>query len=303
MIASAGNIGKVFAGKNEVERIYAGNDLVYEIGGDLPAGYTDTGLGWAAKTEYLIHDAPVYLGSVGSRTFNKINEGWAIAVGKIDGTYHGPVLFSTNKDATTYSGNGVSTQIGGTAGTAMKLAWWLNANYHDGQSLVSDLPSVQGLGNLSLSQMAPIIREAAGVILWPPVTTRWQTDPEKFDLTVGGYGSQVGPLPRTLSFSSWWGGFNVGLKAEPVAKSRPGHYGFSAVLQVPSEATFPTLTINTGYETGLTPDTITTSYSDGAISIEGSFTTSLPVEYVQLVFDVTNYGKGAYTLTSYTVTG
>ena len=42
-------IKDIYVGPDKIGKIYVGQDLVYQAAG-LPPGYTDTGLGWAAKT-------------------------------------------------------------------------------------------------------------------------------------------------------------------------------------------------------------------------------------------------------------
>lgn len=299
------DVSKIQVGSDNVSKIVLGTDgQIWPSGSPpLPAGYTDTGLGWAAKTEYLVYSDGTDLGWSGSNHFIKQGDGYAIAVYQngTPGGWIGPVLVSTVVENLS---NGITT--GHDAGAIYSyhgLTFYANSRNRVANSMINntgDLPLL-ALGSDWPSSFE-IILNAAGVIPWPPVTTRWQTDPDQFGFQIGGQIAGTGQLPRVMNVSSWFGGSGATLTAKPVALSRSGHYGFTVVLTVPSEATFPTLTINTGRETGITPDTITASYNEGAVTIEGSFTAAFPVEYVSLIFDVGAYGTGQYILSTFTVT-
>ena len=94
-------IDKIYVGSTPIEKIYVGSELVYKTQ-SLPPGYTDTGLGWAAKTEYLIYDADTEL--VSNSQYGKYYKrfaGWAIcvAVMSTNQSWNTPWIISTDYNA------------------------------------------------------------------------------------------------------------------------------------------------------------------------------------------------------------
>lgn len=165
-------IKDVYIGSDKIKKIYVGSDLVYEAGGGLPAGYTDTGLGWAAKTEFLINDSTTVFCQDTVDNYKKENSGYAIVVGIIGetSTTTGPVVISTVdsyvrtlRGSTAY--NAIENMVG-----YLGTTWYMNFNVRN--SRAKTFPTgIQTISYASLpsshSTVFQDIMTAAGVIIYP----------------------------------------------------------------------------------------------------------------------------------------
>ena len=164
-------IKDIYVGPDKIGKIYVGQDLVYQAAG-LPPGYTDTGLGWAAKTEFLISDTATVFCQDTIEDYKKENSGYAIVVGIIGSTNAetGPVVISTVD-------NYVRTMRGASAYNAIEnmvgylgTTWYMNFNVRN--SRTKTFPS--GIQTISYAELPAShstvfqdIMTAAGVIIYP----------------------------------------------------------------------------------------------------------------------------------------
>ena len=165
-------IKDVYVGSDKIKKIYVGSDLVYEAGGGgLPAGYTDTGLGWAAKTEFLINDTTTVFCQDPVDDYKKENSGYAIVVGIIGPTdsTSGPVVISTVENyVNTYRGDSAYNAIENMA--YLGTTWYMNFNVRSSR----DKTYPSGIQTISYAELPAShstvfqdIMTAAGVIIYP----------------------------------------------------------------------------------------------------------------------------------------
>ena len=116
--------GYTFQGWDKETTNVRSNLVVYAVWEAAPAPVE---YDWDADHSFIISEAGTYLGRVQDRIFYKSNPGRAIAAFRENGAerYSGPILISTEKDATRTSQASYNHEY-----DYMGLHWYVNSNFH-----------------------------------------------------------------------------------------------------------------------------------------------------------------------------